>query len=309
MSAQSVCEGIDQLPDGVCVSLPNGFPRLVNDRMQRISNAAFGVGVLDARQLERRMERRAFQPGCRLEERDGNLFLCLPDGGVWQLKRQGVTVEGCEMTETIAYDVTERYNDLLELEQRNERLAEVNRQLHDVLGNMDRIVREKEILAAKIRLHGNVGQCLLSVQSYLTGGGISRETVTKELHNTVSLLRNNVADEHTEDRMYALYEAAKTVDVTINLHGEIPPRWKELTEIAIHECLTNTVKYAGGHVLDVTIRQDDDAATVELTNDGRPPKGPINETGGLKNLRALAERQGGEMRVEWEPAFRLTLRF
>ena len=307
LSAQSVCEGLDQLPDGVCYSLPDGFPKLVNNQMQRISNAAFGVGVLDANKLRERLENRDFQPDCKADERDGNLFLRLPDNSVWQMKEQIVTVENHDMTEMIAYDVTQRYHDLLELEQRNKRLEEVNRQIRDYDRRMDQIVREKEILAAKIRLHSNLGQCLLTIQGYLTGEEENRESVARELSNTVSLLRNNAVDEHTEDRLYALLEAAKVVGVTINIDGEIPPRWKELTEVAIHECLTNTVKHAGGHRLDVAIRQRDGAVTVTITNDGRPPKNPINETGGLKNLRALAERQGGVMTVESKPAFRLVL--
>ena len=120
LSAVSVCEGIDQLPDGICVSLQNGFPRLVNDKMQRISNTAFGEGVFDTKKLNAKADQRSFRPGCRVEERDGNRFLCLPDGTVWKLNRQPLQVDGLEMTEIIAYDVTERYNDLQELEQRNE---------------------------------------------------------------------------------------------------------------------------------------------------------------------------------------------
>ena len=309
LSAQSVCMGMDQLPDGVCYSMPDGFPMLVNNQMQRISNAAFGVGVLDANKLSEQLASRELQPGCAVDERDGNVFLRLPDGSVWQIKKQTLTVENRGMTETIAYDVTQRYQDLLELEQRNVRLEEVNRQIKEYDRRMNRIVREKEILAAKIRLHGNLGQCLLAIQSYLTDGKESRESVTKELSNTVSLLRNNTVDEHTEDRLYALKEAAGAVGVEIGIHGDIPPRLKEIAEVAIHECLTNTVKHAGGRVLDVTVRQRENAVTLELTNDGTPPKGPINETGGLRNLRTLVESRGGEMTVAWEPAFRLTLRF
>ena len=307
LSAQSVCEGIDQLPDGICVSLKNGFPRLVNDQMQKISNAAFGVGVLDTKRLDEKLERRAFQPGCRLEERDGNQFLCLPDGGVWQIKRQSITADGRELTETIAYDVTERYNNLLELEKRNARLAEVNRQLHDVLGNMNRIVREKEILSARIRLHNDLGHCLLMLENYMLHGG-ERETVMRELSDTVEMLWDKQSDAHTEDRMFALFEAAKAVGVEIRLQGELPGQWKELIEIAILECLTNTVKHAKGKTLNVSFADDGAFDTVVLTNDGDPPKGVVHETGGLASLRTLAGRQGAEMTVESEPAFRLTLR-
>ena len=43
ISAQSVCEGLDQLSDGICYSMPDGFPQLVNNKMQQISAAAFGI--------------------------------------------------------------------------------------------------------------------------------------------------------------------------------------------------------------------------------------------------------------------------
>ncbi len=308
LSALSVCEGLDQLPDGICVSLPNGFPRLVNDRMQNISNAAFGENVLDTQKLERRFAARDFRSGCEADERDKNLFLRLPDDSVWQIKRRKITVGKKEMDETIAFDVTQWYFDMLDLEQRNERLSAVNERIRAYNRDMDRIVREKEILAAKIRLHGDLGRCLLSLQRYLNDGGIDRSELTTELYNTASLLlRNEAQDQGSEDRMNALYEAAKAVDVEIRLCGEIPPEKKELVETAIHECLTNTVKHANGHLLELSCTHEGGAFRAVFTNDGKLPDGPIAETGGLKDLRTLVERKGGRMTVESEPVFRLVL--
>ena len=45
-----------------------------------------------------------------------------------------------------------------------------------------------------------------------------------------------------------------------------------------------------------------------FVSDGEPPAGPVRETGGLANLRALIERQGGQMEIESAPVFRLVLR-
>nr|MCR5040544.1 hypothetical protein [Clostridia bacterium] len=307
LSAGSLCEGLDQMPVGICCSMQDGFPRLVNDTMQRISNDAFGVGVFDAALLERRFAERSFEPGCEVDDRDGIVFLRLPDGSVRHFVRGNIAVGGREIIETIAYDVTDSYNDMLEEEKRNEHLAQVNRTIREYDRGMDRIVREKEVLAAKIWLHGELGQCLLSIEGYLNGDN-SREAVTNELSRTVSLLRSNTAPEHSEDRMSALFEAADVVGVKINIDGEFPTRNRDIIEIAIHECLTNTIKHAGGHTLDVKILQTDGAVTVELTNDGEPPRGPIEETGGLKDLRAMVERRGGEMLVEHKPRFLLKLR-
>ncbi len=167
LSARSVCEGLDHLPDGVCYSLPDGFPKLVNNRMQSICNEAFGTGVTDIVRLDERLKKRDLLPGCTVDEDANNTFLCLPNGETWHLKRRQVAMDNKPLTETIAYDVTERYRDICELRQRNERLAAVNRQMRTYLNNMERIVREREVLSAKTRLHNDLGQSLLAIEAYL----------------------------------------------------------------------------------------------------------------------------------------------
>lgn len=307
LTAQSLCEGLDQLPDGISYSLPDGFPKLVNSRMQAISNAAFGVGVSDTRRLDERLQSRDLLPGCTVDEEANNTFLRLPDGTVWHMKQQQVETNGQPMAEMLAYDVTERYNDLVELRQRNETLEKVNHELRGYLDNMNSIVREREVLAAKTRLHNEVGQSLLAIEAYLKESDGDREALMQQLRQTILLLQSDVPDEQ-QDRMADLYRAAKALNLEIKLDGEIPQNWKPLIEVAIHECLTNTVKHARGRLVQVTVTQDGETDVITLTNDGEPPAGQVRETGGLSNLRALIERQGGQMEIESAPVFRLVLR-
>lgn len=307
LTAQSLCEGLDQLPDGISYSLPDGFPKLVNSRMQAISNAAFGVGVSDTRRLDERLQSRDLLPGCTLDKEANNTFLRLPDGSVWHMKQQQVEPGGRPMAEMLAYDVTERYNDLVELRRRNERLETVNRELRSYLDSMNSIVREREVLAAKTRLHNEVGQSLLAIEAYLKESDGDREALMQQLRQTILLLQSDAPDEQ-QDRMADLYRAAKALNLEIKLDGEIPQNWKPLIEVAIHECLTNTVKHARGRLVQVTVTQDAENDVITLTNDGEPPAGQVRETGGLANLRALIERQGGRMEIESAPVFRLVLR-
>ena len=103
---------------------------------------------------------------------------------------------------------------------------------------------------------------------------------------------------------------------------------------AIRECLTNTARHAGGDRLFVLIKcgveqGDDHASTsgnpsasgtapcadaphgirVEITNNGRMPLTPVQEAGGLSNLRRMVERAGGNMTIESSPQFLLRLDF
>lgn len=309
LTEQSIREGLDQLPDGVCFSLPDGFPRLVNNRMQQISRAAFGDGVTDARRFDLRTAQNGLLPGCELRQEDETTFLRLPDDSVWRIQQRGIAVNQRPFTETIAYDVTVSYSKLQELKKRNARLDEVNRRLRDYLNEIDRTVREKEILAAKIQLHNRLGQCLLAMRSYLTGVEGDRETIAEQLQQTVALLQNNEPDDPVKDRLLAVLKAAEAIGVEIRITGEIPPECKALFEVALHECLTNTFKHAHGCLLAAEILQTEETVTITMTNNGDPPAGPVEETGGLRNLRAAVERQGGAMEIESVPAFVLTLRF
>ena len=309
LSARSVCEGLDKLPDGICYSLPDGFPRLVNNRMQEISHAAFGESLTDARRLNRRAETNNLQPGCRLEKDEANTFLLLSNETAWRLKQQDIMVNGKPLTETIAFDATERYRALRELHKRNVRLEAVNQQLRQYLNDLDRAVREKETLEAKIHLHNKLGQCLLVLRSYLEDVDPNRQTVTDQLRQTVELLQNDMPNPEPADRLDALLKAAKAIGVEVRISGEIPADLKPILDIAVHECLTNAVKHAHGHLLEVEITDDGQSVVVALTNDGNPPEEPVQEAGGLSNLRSLTERQGGTMMIESAPVFRLLLTF
>ena len=48
---------------------------------------------------------------------------------------------------------------------------------------------------------------------------------------------------------------------------------------------------------------------ITYENDGKAPAEPVQETGGLANLRQKLEQAGGSMEVEAQPHFRLTVRF
>ena len=99
------------------------------------------------------------------------------------------------------------------------------------------------------------------------------------------------------------------IGAAIHYEGALPKLHREVVVVAIHECLTNAVKHAGGKSLYVRVAQTDSQTVVSLTNDGDPPAGPVRETGGLGDLRRLAEQNGVEMQIESSPVFRLQLKF
>lgn len=307
LTPMSIQEGLDSLPDGVSFSTPDGIPLFVNSKMQSISSAATGTGVINARELRVKLERGELLPDCASEQRGDNIFLSLPEGGVWNISYKDTAVEDVRVCECVAYDVTELYEKNRELEMRNEHLAQVNRKIREYSLRLDSIVRDNEILNAKIRIHDDVGRCLLALRSYLAKRGGDREALVNMWRFTASVLKGEAASQDTSDMLQTLTQAAEAVDVTIDIDGVIPgePDIEAVAIMAIHECLTNTVKHAGGDVLSVHIEDRDGAVVMELTNNGVQPKETVKETGGLGTLRSAVEKRGGAMRIESLPGFLL----
>ena len=309
LSDLSTYEGLDYLPEGVCVFDSQGLPVLVNDQMHEILYAGFGLAAMDMQYMRRRIGRNALEPGCSAESYAGGIYLHLPDGRIWDLREKPVTTAHGSFTELLAFDVTDLYNGNEKLRERNERLAAVNEQIREYSRNMDSIVREREILRAKIRLHDDFGKSLLAIRRYLSGQTGDREALLAQLKAPVFLFRPDSSETPEDDPIALLGEAAAAIGVTVHYNGDLPPVNKEVLCTAIHECLTNTVKHANGCNLYVKTRRENGVWQVEFTNDGAPPAGPLNETGGLLNLRQLAESHGVNMQMESAPVFRLILEF
>jgi PAS domain-containing protein len=307
LTPQSLEDGLNSMPDGVAFVSSKGVPLLVNSTMQRLFRESMGSPYFDIRDFEYSMQNQTLIVGCSADIHGKGYYLHLSDGSVWDIQKSLMMIDGRKVWELLAYDVTERYRKSLELEERNVHLEEVNRSIRNYTREMNAIIREEEVLAAKIRIHDDVGRALLALKSYLIRGG-DREDLIEMWQFTAGLLSGENTPDDSADPIGALKEAADAVGVKLILNGDIPRKLRKLIAIAIHECLTNTVKHADGSELTVDITDEDGMVTAVFTNDGKPPEGEISESGGLKSLRSTVEQFRGEMEIASEPRFMLTIR-
>lgn len=244
---------------------------------------------------------------------DSNVIVRTKDEKVWNVSRNILKTRGCSVNELVANDITEQYDLSLELERRNRRLADINERLRLYSLEVERIIIEKEILAAKMRVHDDIGRSLLAFRSYLEQDEHerSREKLLSLWRYTIKVMKHEASHVKEVNDLDKLMEAAKAVDVAIEMKGNLPDDNKNrgLIMAALHECLTNTVKHAKGNRLYINITAGENELVVELSNNGNPPKGEIQENGGLKNLRHAVEASRGIMDIKSKPQFvmRLTL--
>lgn len=315
LTPSSLQEGLDQLPDGLLLCTDEGVLLLVNRKMQDIMFNIFGensYGRINANIINKD---NLLQRGIKVIDNESGYMIILNDKTVWSIKEfdmpadDNTLVSGRRvgMKEILAYDVTELYEKRRELENRNEHLAKVNSQIREYSKKLDESIREQEMLTAKIRLHDDVGRCLLALRAYLSNDNGDRKKLVELWKTTVSILKMESERIETDNRMTILDKAAAAVGVSIIYDGDIPKEMENLCATAIHECLTNTVKHADGSKLFVTFRGDVKEFAFEITNDGKPPENEIKETGGLHNLRRILELEGLMMEIESMPRFVLRI--
>lgn len=311
MTPGAIKQGLDELPDGVCFFAADGQPLLVNIRMNRICGELFDTEILNAEQFWNRLGNREVQDADAIIRTEPTILCRTRDGNIWDIHRNFLTIEDTEIHELIAYDVTRQYALNEELDMKNRQLSEVNERLRRYSREVERVTAENEILTAKIQVHDNVGRSLLAFRSYLEQPikERDRESLLLLWRYTIGILKREAEPVKQQDGMELLLKAAQAVDVEIVQTEEMPAEGKERDILisALRECLTNTVKHAKGNKLYVTVRSDITQIIAEITNDGEPPRGAVQETGGLKNLRHTVERAGGRMTVESTPRFMLRI--
>ncbi|MBR1599926.1 MAG: ATP-binding protein [Lachnospiraceae bacterium] len=312
----SLQEGLDQLPDGLLLCTDEGMPLLVNRKMQDIMFNIFGedsYGRVNAHMIN---EDNLLQRGIKVIDNESGYVIILGDKTVWNIKEFDMPSEknafvfhrSAGMKEVLAFDVTELYEKRKELEVRNEHLVKINSQIREYGKMLDESIREQEMLAAKVRLHDDVGRCLLALRAYLSNDNGDRKKLVELWKTTVSILKMESERIESDNRMTILDKAAAAVGVSIIYDGDIPKELENLCATAIHECLTNTVKHADGSKLFVLFDGDKDCFTFEITNDGKVPDVEIKETGGLHNLRRVVENEALIMEIESLPRFVLRIK-
>ncbi len=308
ISHSSIKEAFDNLPTAVCFFNESGLPVLCNLAMQRFSFAVCGKDVQFITDLESFFAD-DFLPSAGVRK-DGKVFI-FDNGSAWQLEKRTFTHESEESyTQYIAADVTNLQKSRVELTKENEQLRKVQAELKRLSASVVAVTREEEILNTKMRVHDEMGKCLVAAQKYLKTD--CTESIPDSLAATwqraVSMLKYS-NDTPDEDMLLQIRKTCEYVKLAFIQTGALPKqeRVAYLLTCAVRECVTNAVRYAEATELRAEFTENETEATVTVTNNGKKPKQQIVEGGGLSTLRRRVERTGGTMTVQSFPEFKLTV--
>ena len=310
ITPMSVKAAVDSLPTGLCFYLPGGRIVLVNRTMQALCQTLTGEYLANGERCRSRLLADPALPVRRPMTEDGVLVLQLPDETAWAVSESQADYRGSPLQMLMAAEVTELVKKSASLQALRSQLTGLNRQLTEYYQDIAALTTQKEILSARVRLHDEMGADLLMMQRYLLHGGSEADQAEIEarLRRSLSFLKAQSAVP-TQDELQLIRETAERLGLRIRIEGQIPETGplRRILATALHECMTNTLRHAGGDTLTMVLREDAQSLHARLTNNGLQPAGPIREQGGLKSLRTLTEQAGGRMTVSVAPEFAVCL--
>ena len=310
ITPMSIKAATDSLPAGLCFWLPGGRIVLVNETMQQLCKNLTGDYLANGERFRQRLFADSSLPVRRPLTEIGMPVLELPDGSAWAISESEGRYYDGPVFLLMAFDVTELLQKSDSLRRLREKLAGLNRQLTAYYRDIAALTTQREILDARVRLHDEMGADLLMMQRYLLHGGGPEEQAQIEtrLRRILSFLKSQMIP-GSRDELQLIRETAEKLRFRIDIQGTVPqsPPLRHILTTALHECMTNTLRHAGGDELTLTLTDVGDRLQARLTNNGIQPTAPIRESGGLKSLRALTEQVGGSMTVPVLPVFAICL--
>lgn len=305
LTAMSVKEAISVLPAGVCFYDETGRLLLVNEQISKDCRRITGLPLLDGSAFWSAMIEGNVADGVACSVQGDSVLVEKRDGEASCFKRIVHDFDGKTVYEISGSDISREFALKKQVEAQNEKLRKMNMRLRKYGETVTEVTKERETLAARVKVHDGMGSLILKTKRALLQGEGDKEDLINEWNGIVSLI---YAPEIEADRFTEIEKTANSVGVKIIYDGTRPeagsPEEKILTS-AVFECLTNTARHADGNEMYVTFSDDGKSVCASISNNGAQPKEPIREGGGLSSLRTMTEMAGGSVRVESFPKFTL----
>ena len=308
-TSRTIRNAIDTYPDGICFAAADGRPILANKKINDVCYTLTGHTITNAAAMWQELEARAIS-----QAHEEDTILCkLKDGAVWQFQRRLLPEEKSQITQYEASDISELYEYRTRLEENNLRVSKLHERQRELLQNIIQNKLDKELLSAKMRIHDAFGRLLIMTKNALT------ETDSEQSHidlftaweNVIADMENAAIapDSRESSPQKELLQVAELIGCRVEFRGRQPKERKALLLLyaAIREALTNAVKHAGADKLTINISDRKGRYDVEIRSNGQAVSSPIQEGGGLGNLRKRLEQDGATLDYRYDGTVTLVL--
>lgn len=311
-SAKMIKKAIDSYPGGICFSALDGRVILVNEKMNKLILELTGHTILNAKAAWEELENFANNRKAEKltqswlpkepdnESTRQQLFFRFSDSSVWRFELRFLDSNTVQIE---AAEITELYRLSEELYENTIRLQEMQKRQKALLDSIVEVNLNKEILAAKMHIHDELGHCLLATTKAITEDSLAENAdVLRENWNSAIRDFSNIPTVWTvpdSTLQSELLQVAELIGCKVTFLGEQPKSRKalQLLYATVREALTNAVRHANATELMVKVEQNKQGYYIEISDNGCVSVSSITEGNGLSALRQRLEQEGATLKV------------
>lgn len=307
ITAMSIKEAIAALSSGLCFYDETGRILLLNEQIDNECQKITGECLYDGISFWSKMCSNKVMSGITITQSEGSVIVECCDGEAICYKRIKHNFNGKTIYEITGTNISKELALKKEIENKNIALRKMNIRLRQYGKSITEVIKEKETLATKIKVHSNLGSLILRTKKSLTEENSNLNELINEWNDILYLIFESSSE---ENKLYDAEKTAKTVGVDIIYNGKYLIENDIIKNIfgnAVFECVVNTARHADGSKLFVKIEEDSSMFYFTFTNDGKKPTSKVKEGGGLSSIRTMVENIGGKMEVSSFPDFIVSL--
>ena len=310
LSAISVKDAVDSLHTGVMFCEKDGFILLVNAKMQHLMTALTGKVQRNGRQFYEQLTSGMTGADCKITWLEDRSVCMVLDGSVWNFSITELQVWRKDYFQLTASDITEHWRLTEELQTKNGELLRRQKELGELITNINNLTCERETQKAKMRTHDILSQRLtLLLRNIRNEQALDFELLRSLSHSLMDDLKAVSKSLPPQEELDALTATFGSVGVKVKIDGELPEGGdcgRLLTDI-IHEAVANAVRHGFATQVHVQIDDRQQTCRLRITDNGYPSSGPIIEGGGISGIREKVRAFGGAVTVSPHPRFMLTI--
>ena len=221
LSYISVKEAIDSLHTGLLFYRPEGDILLCNRRMDALARQMTGQALQNGVEFRRLLDSGPLG-GCERETLGGQQVFRLPDSSVWSVSAHDIPM-GCRTLVLLtADDVTERWDAVTLLAERNRALEKRGQELRHNIENLQAICEAEEIARSKGRVHDLLGQRISLLLRALRDHQQPDEALLMDFACSLPTALREDRRPSPAHRLERLRETFQGIDVSVEFRGELP---------------------------------------------------------------------------------------
>lgn len=269
----------DSIPCGICYWNDNGRIIFSNSCINQLCVQITGAPLLN---------------GLNFRQEISNGVMKI-NNKVWNVSEKEVFYNGEILHELIVTDVSEIYKKTMVLQNNNEILSNMTKELREFSLNIDDIVRREEILRAKINIHDEMNRLVLTTEAVDLNDEQILDSILSMWERNALLFCMEADSVLYDDALDRLEKFAKALGIQLTWKEfslvSLSNIQKELFFITAREALANVSKHTDAHLLKIVKEETKEYIKYSFENEGGVTGIVAKTSGGLSNLDRLAKKQ------------------